>query len=1034
MFFMVRGIQTAFEGLKSAILAPLNAISTGISAVFGPMQEKISASLLDWNRWTAAAREAEVGQVRFSAVLAATGDVIGYTAKELANMRSYFAEKTDFSGGALRQAQQELIQLRDIRGENLFRALQVSLDLAARSGSDLASTTDTIGRALVSPEQGMMRLRRAGVLLSDAEKELITQAGAGGDAFRQQGVMLDILQKKIGDIASQMTGTAEGKLTRLGHVWAGLGKTIWGFLTPLQGAVAELASTLISTLTNAIAPTFSGFTATTKGWADAISGFLRENKETFMLWGELGKQIVGNVASYVTGKLSDLFGIHGSSQVQDYWEKATAGATQFLGLMSTLTEDIPLYWDTAKLKMQQMWGNFKTTAFKAWTDLESMLEPLFIRIGDALYKAMIDAPKRWHQAMQEAANLKINQATNNLLPGIAASGARTHQLFEQVVSDAYNDINTKFGLGGKAMPSGAAAVANQYQAPPLVRAPQIAAGMASMVGLAGGGPLAGIGQLAIGRDQIEDAIAAKVQEANMAIARGIGSAAGGPLAAIGQLAAQPLPGSEAAAVLDASKAMTVASVALDKLAGKVEGPLKIQPPQPAPPEKKADEFEDKIAANIAKGKANLKKALEATSPPAFTGRTGSPVEDRKAKEGQGQILGIEQYSRAIQEGILNEQSAQERTAKNTESTATGVGTLIDILRGGPKTETPARAAGLVGQLAGGPLAGLAGAAASKSDLQSLYAKQTAGLIGQLGAGPLAGLGGAFVPPPPTEQQAKLKADVKEFAGMLDARVAKANAAKFVGQPAPKPAMPVPAPTTAEMVPPLRPVPAAPTAQSPIVKQFQDLTASLEDSFGDWKKAKDQATPQESDIAKWRRAKTEATPQESDIAKWKKAKAESVPQEGDFAKWKKAKAAAEFVGPPTPEAPELVGPPAPAGSEFVGPPAPEGKQPETDFTDIGDQFRDFLASLMESTKADVAKTAEPTGPPAPELDFRDTEALDRMSQYGAAIESGIRDQQGYAAETARNTATIASLLARGPTGGSDQPRVTPSQSAAISTWG
>lgn len=86
------------------------------------------------------------------------------------------------------------------------RAVQALLDLEA-AGKNISATQ--LGRALQDPAKNMTALRKAGILLTDAQKELIATYMESNDVLAAQDVLLDVIEGQVGGTAEATASATE---------------------------------------------------------------------------------------------------------------------------------------------------------------------------------------------------------------------------------------------------------------------------------------------------------------------------------------------------------------------------------------------------------------------------------------------------------------------------------------------------------------------------------------------------------------------------------------------------------------------------------------------------------------------------------------------------------------------------------------------------------------------------------------------------------------------------------------------------------
>ena len=159
--------------------------------------------------------EAQVVQAETEAMLDSLGATAVTTADHIGYISQSIMEYSGFSDEAVQSGANTLLMFDNINNQGTFdRALEASADLARRLGTDVPQAARMLGIALQDPEAGMNRLRRAGVVLTDGQKETITAMMATGDVAGAQGVIFDALEGKIGNLAEAYGETLPGQIDR----------------------------------------------------------------------------------------------------------------------------------------------------------------------------------------------------------------------------------------------------------------------------------------------------------------------------------------------------------------------------------------------------------------------------------------------------------------------------------------------------------------------------------------------------------------------------------------------------------------------------------------------------------------------------------------------------------------------------------------------------------------------------------------------------------------------------------------------------
>lgn len=215
----VRGVTGSSKKIESQ-LAGLNSQvkAFGITALaaFGvPIGVGELVSVLGSIKDKTAEGERSLNQL--NAVLKATGNAAGLTAKDLAEIGKGVESKSIFDDDAIRAAETALLRFRSVQGQVFRDAIALAPDLASALGVDLPTAAQALGRALTDPEHGMKALKAAGVALSDQQKDLAARFIEAGDKASAQRIVLDELRKSVGG-ASEADNTglygASKRLTR----------------------------------------------------------------------------------------------------------------------------------------------------------------------------------------------------------------------------------------------------------------------------------------------------------------------------------------------------------------------------------------------------------------------------------------------------------------------------------------------------------------------------------------------------------------------------------------------------------------------------------------------------------------------------------------------------------------------------------------------------------------------------------------------------------------------------------------------------
>lgn len=195
---LLRGTQRQFENMAKKIYGVGQTLSLSVTAplvAFG----------------TVAVREATeaahaMGQVE--SVLKSMGPVAGKTAEQLKKAANAFETESLFEADEiLTKVTANMLTFGNVAGQNFDRAQQAAINLSARLGQDLQSSTIQVGKALNDPIKGMTALQRVGVQFTATQKEQIKAFVASGQAAKAQGIILGELERQFSGAAQAAQNT-----------------------------------------------------------------------------------------------------------------------------------------------------------------------------------------------------------------------------------------------------------------------------------------------------------------------------------------------------------------------------------------------------------------------------------------------------------------------------------------------------------------------------------------------------------------------------------------------------------------------------------------------------------------------------------------------------------------------------------------------------------------------------------------------------------------------------------------------------------
>lgn len=238
------GLSAAQKHLRDAgrrlqgIGTTMAAVGTGMTAaISGPLMALGAAAVGE-----AAEMRDAMGQVQ--AAITSMGGVSGRSLEQLKEQADRLAGSSLFEDDQiLRGVTANLLTFGNIAGESFDRAQQAALDLSARLGQDLQSSTLMVGKALNDPVRGLAALRRVGIQFTTEQEDQIKAMQGVGDTAGAQAIMLAELERQFGGSA-QAARDAANPMERMRLAFASMAGDIGAILLPMVDKVAAVFSDL----------------------------------------------------------------------------------------------------------------------------------------------------------------------------------------------------------------------------------------------------------------------------------------------------------------------------------------------------------------------------------------------------------------------------------------------------------------------------------------------------------------------------------------------------------------------------------------------------------------------------------------------------------------------------------------------------------------------------------------------------------------------------------------------------------------------
>lgn len=162
-----------------------------------------------------------------------------FSQEEIDSLKEYSSELQSYTGisdEAISNTERLLLSATDLTKDGLIRATNACADLSKAMGTDITGSAQTLAIALASPSEGLTRLRRSGILFTDAEEDMIKKLEEGGDVLKAQEVMLSKIEERYGGIAKAIGDTPIGTVDKIKETWGdikeNLGESILNSVSP----------------------------------------------------------------------------------------------------------------------------------------------------------------------------------------------------------------------------------------------------------------------------------------------------------------------------------------------------------------------------------------------------------------------------------------------------------------------------------------------------------------------------------------------------------------------------------------------------------------------------------------------------------------------------------------------------------------------------------------------------------------------------------------------------------------------------------
>lgn len=228
----------------------------GVGAIFA------GAKIIDFFKGAFAEAEEAARVTRLTnAALKSTGEVANLTAADIEDLAGRLSDLSGVDDEVIQSGENVLLTFTRIRneagkGNDIFnQGSEAALNLSAALGTDLQASMILVGKALNDPIAGLTALKKAGVQLTEQQKEQIKAFVEAGDVMSAQKIILAELTTQFGGAAAAAASPADKARVAWGNFQEEVGKKLLptlesilnfgvknqAWLVPLAGSIAGLA-------------------------------------------------------------------------------------------------------------------------------------------------------------------------------------------------------------------------------------------------------------------------------------------------------------------------------------------------------------------------------------------------------------------------------------------------------------------------------------------------------------------------------------------------------------------------------------------------------------------------------------------------------------------------------------------------------------------------------------------------------------------------------------------------------------------------
>lgn len=307
-----------FRGVTNRVMRSMQRLKARMEGVARAARRMLFVGLAAIGGMLKLSAEQSKAEAKLEAVLRATGNAAGFTAKQIKQQAAALQKLTGIGDETIISMQAVIATFKNIKGDEFIRTTQAVLDMATVLDTDLRSAAIQVGKALNDPLTGMTMLRRSGVSFTVQQVEMVKSLIASGREMEAQRIILVELESEFGGAAKAVGDTFHGAMMKAGSAIGDAAEKIGTVFVPQITAMtkwvvkAAEATAAWSEANKILVITIGGVSASLLLLGASIGPLIRGIKILLVSGGALLSLLTGLAATPVAAALLALVGVFGA--------------------------------------------------------------------------------------------------------------------------------------------------------------------------------------------------------------------------------------------------------------------------------------------------------------------------------------------------------------------------------------------------------------------------------------------------------------------------------------------------------------------------------------------------------------------------------------------------------------------------------------------------------------------------------------------------------------------------------------------------